>query len=111
MLRRQIAFYGSTPAYGDVLRLHGWGTLHEDLHRLSVTGDPQRWDRMSGLIDDEVLSAFAVIGPLREVCAELGARFGGDVDQVRLNPPPGTTAEEITAARLLLDGTGVATGR
>ncbi len=39
--RKQIAFYGSTPAYRKVLELHGWGELHEELHRLSLQGD---WD-------------------------------------------------------------------
>ena len=27
--RKQIAFYGSTPAYRKVLDLHGWGDLHD----------------------------------------------------------------------------------
>src|SRR3954463_608887 len=33
--RRQIAFYGSTPAYRGVLELHGWGDMQTDLNRLS----------------------------------------------------------------------------
>ena len=36
--RKQIAFYGSTPAYRKVLDLHGWGDLHTELHRLSTRG-------------------------------------------------------------------------
>ena len=36
--RKQIAFYGSTPAYRKVLELHGWGDLHTELHRLSLRG-------------------------------------------------------------------------
>ncbi len=32
--RRQIAFYGSTPAYRPVLDLHGWGDLQAELNRL-----------------------------------------------------------------------------
>ena len=36
--RKQIAFYGSTPAYRKVLELHGWGDLQTDLHRLSLAG-------------------------------------------------------------------------
>ncbi len=55
--RRQIAFYGSTPAYRKVLELHGWGELQDELHRLSRKGD---WDAMGSLIDDEILNAFAV---------------------------------------------------
>ena len=37
-VRKQIAFYGSTPAYRKVLDLHGWGDLHTELHRLSKQG-------------------------------------------------------------------------
>ena len=59
--RKQIAFYGSTPAYRKVLDLHGWGDLHTELNRLSKQGE---WDAMGSLIDDEILAAFAVVGPV-----------------------------------------------
>ena len=50
--RKQLAFYGSTPAYRPVLDLHGWGDLQKDLNTLSKRG---AWDEMAGLIDDEML--------------------------------------------------------
>ena len=50
--RRQIAFYGSTPAYRPVLELHGWGDLQPELNRLSKEG---KWAEMGELIDDEML--------------------------------------------------------
>ncbi len=59
--RKQIAFYGSTPAYRKVLELHGWGDLHTELHRLCLEGE---WDAMGSLIDDEILEAFAVVAPV-----------------------------------------------
>ena len=31
--RKQIAFYGSTPAYRKVLELHGWGALQDELRQ------------------------------------------------------------------------------
>ena len=65
--RKQIAFYGSTPAYRKVLELHGWGELHTELHRLSRQGE---WDVMGSLIDDEILDAFAVVAPLDGVARE-----------------------------------------
>jgi probable F420-dependent oxidoreductase len=98
-LRRQIAFYGSTPAYGGVLRLHGRGDLHEQLHSLSVTKDPERWVRMGELVDDELLEAFAVIGPLPEVAEEIRSRYGADVDQVHVDPPAGTGREALADFR------------
>jgi len=78
-VRKQIAFYGSTPAYRKVLELHGWGDLHTELHRLSLAGE---WDTMGSLIDDEALAAFAVVGPVDTVAAALRDRCEGVVDRV-----------------------------
>ena len=72
-VRGQIAFYGSTPAYRAVLKLHGWGGLADELHRLSIEG---RWAEMGPLVTDDVLAAFAVIGKPAEVGAELIRRYG-----------------------------------
>lgn len=80
-VKRQIAFYGSTPAYRPVLDLHGWGELHEELHRMSRR---QQWAEMSGLITDDVLREFAVVGSPDEVAAALLGRFGDVV--TRLSP-------------------------
>lgn len=98
-VRRQIAFYGSTPAYGDVLRRAGRAELHDRLHALSVGGDPERWARMGDLVDDDLLAAFSVIGPIADVADELARRYGGDIDQVHVVPPDGTTPEALAAFR------------
>jgi probable F420-dependent oxidoreductase len=79
--RKQVAFYGSTPAYRQTLDVHGWGGLHEELNRLSKLG---RWDDMAGLIDDDLLEAIAVVGPRREIAARLQARLAGIADGVSL---------------------------
>ena|ERR1700677_4486919 len=78
-VRKQIAFYGSTPAYRKVLELHGWGDLQSELHRLSLEGE---WDTMGSLIDDEILAAFAVVGSIDIVAAALRSRCEGVVDRV-----------------------------
>ena len=78
-VRKQIAFYGSTPAYRKVLEVHGWGDLHTELHRLSLEGE---WDTMGSLIDDEMLAAFAVVGPVDTIAAALKSRCEGAVDRV-----------------------------
>jgi probable F420-dependent oxidoreductase len=77
--RKQIAFYGSTPAYRKVLELHGWGDLHAELNRLSKQGE---WDAMGSLVDDDMLGEFAVVGPVDEVGAALRSRCEGVVDRV-----------------------------
>jgi probable F420-dependent oxidoreductase len=82
--RKQIAFYGSTPAYKPVLDLHGWGDLQPALNSLSKEG---KWDEMAGLITDEVLDAFAVRGAPEEIPAALEARFGDVIDRISLYLP------------------------
>ncbi|MGU3497779.1 TIGR03617 family F420-dependent LLM class oxidoreductase [Mycobacterium sp. C31M] len=83
-VRRQIAFYGSTPAYRAVLDLHGLGDLHVELHRLSKAGE---WDTMTALIDDTVLDTLAVVGEPMAAGRELVARFGGLIDRFTLSTP------------------------
>ncbi|MBJ7337564.1 LLM class F420-dependent oxidoreductase [Mycolicibacterium sp.] len=83
-VRRQIAFYGATPAYRGVLDLHGWGDLHTELHRLSKSGD---WSTMTGLIDDEMLRTFAVVGEPKDVGTAIVERFGELVDRFTLYAP------------------------
>lgn len=78
-VRKQIAFYGSTPAYRKVLELHGWGDLHDELNCLSKQGE---WDAMGSLIDDEILTAFAVVGSVDTIAAALNSRCAGVVDRV-----------------------------
>jgi len=77
MIRQQIAFYGSTPAYRPVLELHGWGALQDDLHRLSKQG---AWQRMGELVDDEVLAELAIVAEPDAIADALERRWGGLVD-------------------------------
>jgi hypothetical protein len=67
-----------------VLDLHGWASLHTDLHQLSVRG---QWAAMTGLIDDTVLHTFAVVGHPDRVGAEIHRRFGDIVDRYTLYTP------------------------
>jgi probable F420-dependent oxidoreductase len=83
-VKAQIAFYGSTPAYKPVLELHGWGDLQPELNALSKKGE---WGTMAGLIDDDVLEAFAVVAPVEEVAAGVLARFGDIVDRFSFYAP------------------------
>ncbi|TAJ48235.1 MAG: TIGR03617 family F420-dependent LLM class oxidoreductase [Herbiconiux sp.] len=97
-VKKQIAFYGSTPTYKPVLELHGWESVHEQLHRASLTGE---WDAMGGLITDEMLDAFAVSGTPAEVAAGLRERFGGVVSRLSFSAPyavPDEVWAEVLAA-------------
>lgn len=82
--REQIAFYGSTPAYRPVLDMHGWGSVQDELNALSKQGD---WAKMGELITDEMLDAFAIVGPPESIAPELQRRYGDAVDRISLYTP------------------------
>ena len=83
-VRRQIAFYSSTPPYRPVLEHHGWGEVADRLNKLSRQ---QAWDEMAGLIGDDMLDAFAVAGTPQEVASGMLARYGAMVDRISLYTP------------------------
>jgi len=99
--RRQIAFYGSTPAYRGVLEHHGWGDAQTELNRLSKRG---QWVEMGNIIDDGMLGAFAIVAEPHEVPGRIAERFGGTLDRlqfyagVRDRERWGPIIEEIKAA-------------
>jgi probable F420-dependent oxidoreductase len=99
--RKQIAFYGSTPAYRKVLELHGWGELHTELHRLSRAGE---WDVMGSLIDDEILETFAVVAPLDEVADKIRDRCDGVIDRVLVGFPSSVPEDTVSAVLQELRG-------
>ena len=86
-VRDQIAFYGSTPSYSAVLELHGWEDLGTELNRLSRTDDPERWRKMGDLVDDEVVSSFAVIAEPDRLGTAIRERFGDVVDRFTFYAP------------------------
>lgn len=98
--RKQIAFYGSTPAYRQVLESHGWGELGDELHTLSRSG---RWEEMAMLIDDELLHTVAIVGKPDEVAAGLRRTYGDILTRVSLYTPyevaPGLSTELAAAVR------------
>ena len=75
---RQIAFYGSTPAYKRVLESIGVGELQTELNVMSKQG---RWEEMGQLITDDMLKAFAVIGEPDTIAGQIQSRYGDIVDR------------------------------
>lgn len=76
--RQQIAFYGSTPAYRPVLDSIGAGELQPELNSMSKQG---RWVEMGGLIDDDLLEAFAVVGEPQTIASRFKDRYGDVIDR------------------------------
>ena len=83
-VRRQIAFYGSTPAYRSVLELHGWGEIQGELNTLSKSGE---WEKMGELIDDDVLNAFSVVAAPSDVGAEVRRRLSDVISRFSIYAP------------------------
>jgi len=88
--RQQIGFYGSTPAYRPVLDVHGWGELQQELNDLTKRG---AWDELAGVISDEVLHTFAVIGTPEQAAEEIRRRYGDVATRVTLSVPDGADPE------------------
>lgn len=86
-VRRQIAFYGSTPSYRGVLARHGWAELGTELRALSKSDRADRWEVMGSLVDDDVLNAFAVVAEPAALAAEILRRFDGLVDRFSFYTP------------------------
>lgn len=98
--KKQLAFYGSTPAYLPTLLCHGWDALHHELNALSKQG---RWEEMADLIGDEILEAIAVVGQRAEIAAKLKARLDGIADSASLThnraPDPEHWADIVAALK------------
>ncbi|WP_063055575.1 TIGR03617 family F420-dependent LLM class oxidoreductase [Nocardia salmonicida] len=84
-IRKQLAFYGSTPAYWPILELHDQAELGPRLKEMSKSGE---WDRMAELIDDDFLDAVAITAtdPAR-AAAQLHERYDGIVGRLGFNTP------------------------
>ena len=77
--RRQISFYASTRSYGRVMSTHGWDDEAAQLHRLSVEG---KWDDMVGVITDDMMEEFCVIGTWDELPAKMREKYAGINTQI-----------------------------
>ncbi|MFF2789411.1 TIGR03617 family F420-dependent LLM class oxidoreductase [Streptomyces sp. NPDC058049] len=102
--RRIIALFCGTRAYRPVFELYDLGGLSDTLSRISLTADPERWQRMADLIDDFTLGTFATVAddPAR-VGSQLRARYGGLIDRAILPAPHGPEADLWNPKLLGLD--------
>ncbi len=96
--RRRIAFYASTRTYLPVLECHGFQEVGQRLHQMSLEG---KWDEMGGLVSDEMLDAFAVVGEYDEIADKLLERYGGLVDEVGLAVTTAGEADERELRRII----------
>lgn len=97
-VRARVAFYASTPAYRRCFDIWGLGDLADHLSTLSRN---QKWDDMPGLVDDEMLNTFAVVGSYEEVAAKLVERFSGVLDQVGFSIEVETEEDAATLSNMV----------
>ena len=62
-----------------VLETEGWADLQPTLNAMSKVGD---FAGMRGLISDEMVRTIGIVGTPEECAAEIGRRFGGQVDEI-----------------------------
>ncbi len=79
VIKKQLAFYGSTPAYRPVLEMHGWGELQTELNILSKRGE---WDEMGRRITNDVLAEFAICAEPSVLADRIDERLGGLLDRI-----------------------------
>tara|TARA_Y100001934_G_scaffold218156_1_gene259151 strand:+ start:2052 stop:3056 length:1005 start_codon:yes stop_codon:yes gene_type:complete len=76
--KQRISFYGSTPAYKNVLGVHGWGDLQPELNKMSKQG---QWAEMGELVTDEMLNTFGIMGEPKDIVPAIQDRYGDFTDR------------------------------
>src|SRR5437867_8703837 len=89
-VRARVAVYASSPAYLAAFEMQGHGEVAQ---RLQSHARAQRWEEMPGLVDDEMLDAYAVIGTHDEIAAKLKTRYGPVATDLGFTIPVSTTAD------------------
>jgi len=79
LVRSQIAFYGSTPAYKRVFEAHGWQELQPQLNEMVRAG---KLADAPKLVTEEMLEEFAVRGSFDAIADAVRAKYDGLVDRV-----------------------------
>ena len=92
-VRRQIAFYGSTPTYLPVLEHLGYADAARELSVLARRGE---WAGIAKLVPDALVEQIAVIAKPTELATAINRRYAGVLDRVSLYFP--IRAEETEEA-------------
>lgn len=101
LLKRRVAFYGSTRTYHAVFAVHGWQDVGVELHRLSLEG---KWDEMVEVIPDEMAEEFGTIALVDEIGGKLAEQWAGAFTTLNLPTDfPLRTDEDRRHARGAID--------
>ncbi len=91
-IRKDVSFYGSTPAYHGVLSLHGLDDLGHKLHGMSREG---KWEAMIDEVPDDVTELFGIVARYDDLAAEIKNRYGEFATGINLNLPPTTPEDQV----------------
>jgi probable F420-dependent oxidoreductase len=91
-VRFRIAFYCSTKAYWDVLRLHDLVPLGEKVNPLPREN---RWSEMAEQIPEELIDLFATVVEYEALPEAIEKRYGGSADGVLLQIGPNEDVERL----------------
>ncbi|MFM9941437.1 MAG: TIGR03617 family F420-dependent LLM class oxidoreductase [Hyphomicrobiaceae bacterium] len=94
-VRYRIAFYCSTRAYWDVLRLHDMEWLGEKVNPLPREG---RWEEMKTIIPEEYIDMFATLATYEDLPKAIAQRYGGYADTVLLQISADEDVDRLAAA-------------
>lgn len=93
-VRFRIAFYCSTRAYWDVIRLHDLLWLGEKVNPLPREN---RWDEMAEQIPEELIDLFATVETYEALPKAIEERYGGCADSVLLQVSTKDDVERLAA--------------
>ncbi len=93
-VRFRIAFYCSTRAYWDVLRLHDLEWLGEKVNPLPREG---RWEEMKTVIPEELIDLFATVTDYEALPGAVEKRYGGYADSVLLQISADEDVDRLSA--------------
>ncbi len=97
--RRRLSFYASTRSYSRVMSTHGWDDEAALLHRMSIEG---KWDEMVGVITDEMIEEFAVIGTWDELPSKMREKYAGINTQISFTPDEPRNPDEEAQIREII---------
>lgn len=98
-LRRQVAFYASTPSYRTFLDYHGYADTGRQLSALMRSGDLRA---MPGLVPDGLLAEVAVSEADGDLASAIGARYADtQVQRVSLYESAAPAVDEEHMKRLV----------
>ncbi|MGQ4809417.1 hypothetical protein NKDENANG_02834 [Candidatus Entotheonellaceae bacterium PAL068K] len=97
-VRRQIAFYASTPNYRVLLEYHGYESLGKELSRLMRQGD---FAAMPRLVPDALFDQVAIVASPAQLPSKLRQRYEGILHRVSLYFPLPAGAPEAEWRRFV----------